>query len=81
MPRPQKNRSHNVRVFFIRHGEPAMPGGKVYLGQADLPLSERGKNEAEEARKKLAALNAQPKRIYSSVFDVPEWLWTKESYK
>jgi probable phosphoglycerate mutase len=40
--------------------------GKIFLGQADVPLSERGKGEAAAASDELLRLGARPKRIYAS---------------
>ena len=57
---------NTTRIFLIRHGKPIRHSGKIFLGQADVPLSDLGKEEALVAGKKLLSLNAKPKRIYSS---------------
>jgi len=54
------------RVFLVRHGEPRQHGGKIFLGQADVPLSERGREEAAAAGAELARLGARPRRLYAS---------------
>jgi probable phosphoglycerate mutase len=58
--------SRTPRIFLIRHGQPMQHSGKIFLGQADVPLSGRGKDEAAEAGNTLRRLGARPKRIYAS---------------
>ena len=55
-----------TRIFLVRHGQPVQHSGKIFLGQSDIPLSERGKGEAEMAGDRLLSLGARPKRIYAS---------------
>ena len=57
---------NNSRIFLIRHGQPEQHNGKIFLGQADIPLSDLGKTEASAAGKKLLAEDAKLKRIYTS---------------
>jgi probable phosphoglycerate mutase len=54
------------RIFLIRHGQPEQHSGKIFLGQADVPLSERGKREAVGAADRLIEYRARIKRIYTS---------------
>jgi probable phosphoglycerate mutase len=61
-----EEKASGPRIFLIRHGQPEQHSGKIFLGQADVPLSEHGKKEAEAAGKKLLELTANPKRIYTS---------------
>jgi Fructose-2,6-bisphosphatase len=57
---------NNTRIFLIRHGQPEQHGGKIFLGQADVPLSDLGKTEARDAGKRLVSENARLKKIYAS---------------
>ena len=54
------------RIFLIRHGQSARHSGKIFLGQADIPLSDKGKKEAKAAGKELKRLEARADCIYSS---------------
>jgi probable phosphoglycerate mutase len=54
------------RIFLVRHGQPVQHGGKIFLGQADIPLSDVGKREAAAAAGRLIRFSARPERIYSS---------------
>ena len=56
----------NSRLFLVRHGEPRQHGDRIFLGQTDVPLSERGRDEATTAGEELASLDCRPDRIYSS---------------
>ena len=58
--------TNKTRIFLVRHGQPEQHSGKIFLGQADVPLSDLGKREAEMAGERLVKLGAQLKRIYSS---------------
>jgi len=52
------------RLLLIRHGETAWNAGKIFRGRSDIPLSERG---MEQARLTAAALRDTPiEAIYSS---------------
>ena len=55
-----------TRIFLVRHGQPEQHSDKIFLGQADVPLSDRGRREAEMAGDKLIRLGACVKRIYTS---------------
>lgn len=51
------------RLYLIRHGEPAFPGGeKMCLGTTDLPLSRLGQQQAAAMAEALPAVAA----VYSS---------------
>ena len=54
------------RIFLIRHGQSARHSGKIFLGQADIPLSDKGKKEAKAAGKELKRLEVRADFIYSS---------------
>ncbi len=52
------------RTFYlIRHGQPQQHRDKIFLGQTDVPLSEKGKEQAAKAKD---ILPVGIKRIYSS---------------
>jgi len=55
-----------VRIFLVRHGQPEQHSDKIFLGQADVRLSGRGRREAAGAGKQLLRLGARPERIYTS---------------
>ena len=55
-----------ARIFLIRHGKPRQHSGRIFLGQTDVPLSDRGYDEAAAASDELASLECRPDRIYSS---------------
>ena len=57
---------NKIRIFLIRHGQPRQHSGKIFLGQADVPLSEPGREEASAAADDLIRQNAGPKQIYTS---------------
>ena len=56
----------NARLFLIRHGEPRQHSDRIFLGQTDVPLSERGREQAVAASDELVSLHCLPDRIYSS---------------
>jgi probable phosphoglycerate mutase len=58
--------ARGTRIFLVRHGQPEQHSGKIFLGQADVPLSDVGREEAKEAGDRLAALGAHPARLYAS---------------
>ena len=62
----KNSNNKNTRIFLVRHGQPKQHIGKIFLGQADIRLSDIGKGEATAAGKKLLSVNAAPKRIYTS---------------
>ena len=48
MSEKNKKRSDRVTIYLLRHGEILQePGGRRYIGQADLPLSPAGIRQAE----------------------------------
>ena len=55
-----------MRIFLVRHGQPVQHSGKIFLGQADVRLSEQGKAEAAAAGDELLSLGARPECIYTS---------------
>jgi len=56
----------DTRLFLIRHGEPRQHSDRIFLGQTDVPLSARGREEAATASDELARFQCRPDRIYSS---------------
>ena len=47
------------RVYLIRHGLPAFPGGKrMCIGTTDIPMGEKGFQQAAEMAKKLPPVTA-----------------------
>jgi len=54
------------RLFLVRHGEIRQHKEKIFLGQADIPLSERGREQAAAAAEELLRYGASAKRIYTS---------------
>lgn len=54
------------RILLVRHGRPALPGGgRICLGQMDLPLSPQGREEARSLGAGLSALTQWP-AVYAS---------------
>ena len=54
------------RFILVRHGQIKQHREKIFLGQTDVPLSEKGKEQAEAAGKALARENTDTDRIYTS---------------
>ena len=54
------------RFFLVRHGQIRQHKEKIFLGQTDVPLSEKGGLQAEEAADYLAGFSLQTDRIYAS---------------
>ena len=54
------------RLFLVRHGEIRQHSEKIFLGQADIPLSEKGKEQAADAAEKLMQFGISANRIYTS---------------
>jgi len=67
------------RLFLIRHGEIRQHREKIFLGQADIPLSEKGKEQAKETAAELERLGVRVKRIYAS--DLSRTMETAEIIK
>ena len=65
-PQSPSRQKSPVRIFLVRHGQPRQHSDKIFLGQADVPLSEHGKREAALASEKLLSFGAHPKRLYTS---------------
>jgi broad specificity phosphatase PhoE/CTP:molybdopterin cytidylyltransferase MocA len=53
------------RIILMRHGSIRQHNEKIFLGQADIPLSNTGREEARKAAEYLAE-NEDIKRIYTS---------------
>ena len=51
---------------MVRHGEPRQHSDRIFLGQTDVPLSDRGRLQAVAAGEELARLDCRPERVYSS---------------
>lgn len=56
------------RIVFVRHGEIRQHKEKIFLGQYDPPLSDKGKDQAKEAGEALLKLEQklESDRIYTS---------------
>ncbi len=54
------------RFFLIRHGQIRQHREKIFLGQTDVPLSEAGRKQAEQAARMLAQWELDTDRIYAS---------------
>lgn len=54
------------RLFLIRHGEIQQHSEKIFLGQTDVPLSARGREQAAAAANALEQYGITPDRIYTS---------------
>jgi len=55
-----------TRIFLIRHGEPMQHNDRIFLGQTNVRLSARGREEAAAAADELERLNCRPDRVYAS---------------
>ena len=51
-------------LYFVRHGESRANVEKIFTGQTDVPLSDRGLRQAEELKERLLAL--KPDAFFSS---------------
>jgi CTP:molybdopterin cytidylyltransferase MocA/broad specificity phosphatase PhoE len=56
----------NRRFVLVRHGEPRQHKGKIFLGQTDIPLSEKGKTQAQATGIHLKAEGKTFTKIYTS---------------
>jgi broad specificity phosphatase PhoE len=54
------------RLFLIRHGETIQHKEKIFMGQYDVALSEKGRSQAIDAGKRLKEYDINTDRIYSS---------------
>lgn len=54
------------RLILIRHGQPLQHTGKILLGQEDIGLSEKGKEEARLAGEKLYSVHFKNEILYTS---------------
>jgi len=53
-----------MKIFLVRHGQTDLNEKGVFRGRLDVPLNERGKEQALAAAEKLSAYNI--KKLYSS---------------
>ncbi len=53
-----------MKVFFVRHGQSLANLQKIYAGQSDVPLTEKGREEAAAIAPILASISFD--RVYSS---------------
>ncbi len=63
---PWKEALSGKRLFLIRHGEIRQHKEKIFLGQTDIPLSDRGREQARQAAAELDRLGVGTGRIYTS---------------
>lgn len=61
-----ENQLQGKRIFFVRHGEIEQHKEKIFLGQNDVALSEKGKEQALAAAKELEQYGISVSRIYTS---------------
>ena len=54
------------RIVLIRHGEIRQHKEKIFLGQTDVPLSDIGREQAEDAARELILEELSANRIYTS---------------
>ncbi len=54
------------RLFLVRHGEIRQHREKIFLGQTDIPLSGKGREQAEAAAEELKRYGVSADRIYTS---------------
>lgn len=54
------------RLFLVRHGEIRQHKEKIFLGQTDIPLSEKGREQAASAAEELKRYGVSANRIYAS---------------
>lgn len=54
------------RLFLVRHGEIRQHKEKIFLGQTDIPLSEKGREQAASAAEELKRYGVSANRIYTS---------------
>jgi len=55
----QENQKTEKQVFFVRHGQSEHNEKKIYGGQQDHQLTDKGRSDAEEVGKKLAGKGIQ----------------------
>lgn len=61
-----ENQLQGKRIFFVRHGEIEQHKEKIFLGQTDVALSEKGKEQALAAAKELEQHGISVSHIYTS---------------
>ena len=44
---------NTTKIYLIRHGETTLSGAGQYIGSSEIPLSERGKKQAQQLAEKL----------------------------
>ncbi len=44
---------HSTELYLIRHGETTLSGGGQYIGSSEIPLSENGRQQAQQLAEKL----------------------------
>ncbi|MDR1726322.1 MAG: histidine phosphatase family protein [Acidobacteriota bacterium] len=54
------------RLILVRHGQPQQHSGRIFLGQTDVPLSERGREEAAAVGEELARRGIRVACVYAS---------------
>lgn len=54
------------RIFLVRHGETKQHKEKMFIGQYDVPLSEAGKKQAEDAAVKIERFKPDAPVVYCS---------------
>ncbi len=60
------NTEHTMKFLFVRHGETEWNVKKKIQGKTDIPLNEKGVQQAEELAEKLAAQGKKVAKVYTS---------------
>jgi 2,3-bisphosphoglycerate-dependent phosphoglycerate mutase len=58
-----------ARLVLVRHGESEANAANVFTGRADVPLTERGRDQARRAARALDARGWRPARVFLSTRD------------
>lgn len=54
------------RIVLVRHGETQQHAEKMFIGQYDVPLNDKGRMQAQDVGKALAEEGINPEHIYTS---------------
>jgi broad specificity phosphatase PhoE len=54
------------RIFLVRHGETEKHAEKIFLGQTDVPMSDIGRKQIQEAAKLFKSISPNTDKIYCS---------------
>ena len=54
------------RIVLVRHGETKQHDEKMFIGQYDVPLSDKGREQIEKTSQELRSMDLRPSAIYCS---------------